>query len=401
MIEFSPELRAELATIGNIIDGAKLLAALEAFIGRFMILPSEEAQDLIALWVLHTHAIEAAWATPYLRIVSAAPASGKSQLLEILAALSRRGWYAVNPSVAVLYRKIDAQQPTLLLDEMDNYPLDDRRDALAVLNAGYKRGARIDRCREKGDLQSFSAYCPKAYAGLDTGPLPDTLLSRSITIRPERRLASEEVEMWIGQRTEPEAVPLRERCEAWAEQNVHGLASMKPELPEGMHSRPAEVWWALLNIADRIGGDWPERVRTAWRVLSTGGDATDEIPERTRLLLDIRQVLGLRRSIGTHELLNSLNQCFPESPWGAMNRNEGMADRQLATRLRPFKVKPKKVRVDGQPKPVRGYHAEDLGAAFDRYLQETEQAEHGEHSASDVELDVPNVPDVPSAAVGA
>ena len=44
--------------------------------------------------------------------------------------------------MAVLYRKIDRHSATLLLDEMDNYPLDDRRDALSVLNAGYKRGAR-------------------------------------------------------------------------------------------------------------------------------------------------------------------------------------------------------------------------------------------------------------------
>jgi hypothetical protein len=73
----------------------------------------------------------------------------------------------VNPSVAVLYRKIDRQMPTLLLDEMDNYPVDERPDALSVLNAGYKRGATIDRCRENGDLESFSASCPKGYAGLD------------------------------------------------------------------------------------------------------------------------------------------------------------------------------------------------------------------------------------------
>jgi hypothetical protein len=125
----------------------------------------------------------------------------------------RRGWHAINPSVAVLYRKIDRDAPTLLLDELDNYPLDERRDALAVLNAGYKRGARVDRCKENGELQSFSCYCPKAYAGIDSRQLVDTLLSRSITIRLERRLPTEPVEMWIGQLTEHQAVPLRERCE--------------------------------------------------------------------------------------------------------------------------------------------------------------------------------------------
>jgi putative DNA primase/helicase len=109
------------------------------------VLPSQRVADLLALWILHTHTHEMAWATPYLRITSATAESGKTLLMEILAELTRRGWHAINPSVAVLYRKIDRDAPTLLLDEMDNYPLDDRRDALAVLNAGYKRGAKVDR----------------------------------------------------------------------------------------------------------------------------------------------------------------------------------------------------------------------------------------------------------------
>ena len=178
----------------------------------------------------------------------------KTQLLEILATLVRRGWHAVNPSVAVLYRKIDRQMPTLLLDEMDNYPVDERRDALSVLNAGYKRGATIDRCRENGDLESFSAYCPKGYAGLDKNQIVDTLLSRSITIRLEKRLPTESVEMWIGQLTEHQAEPLRERCEAWAAQSVAALYGSEPKLPPGMINRAAEVWWALLAIADLVGG---------------------------------------------------------------------------------------------------------------------------------------------------
>jgi 5S rRNA maturation endonuclease (ribonuclease M5) len=106
---------------------AELLDEIRGFIVRFVVLPSDAAADLLALWVLHTHAFEAFWATPYLRVTSATPDSAKTLLLEVLASITRRGWHEVNPSTAVLYRKIDRQQPTLLLDEMDNYPLDDRR----------------------------------------------------------------------------------------------------------------------------------------------------------------------------------------------------------------------------------------------------------------------------------
>src|SRR5262245_11659485 len=101
-------------------DGLQLAADIRGFITRYMVLPSSEVADLLTLWILHTWTFKAAWATPYLRIVSATPESGKTLLMEILSSLSRNGWHAVNPSPAVLYRKVDASAPTLLLDEIDN-----------------------------------------------------------------------------------------------------------------------------------------------------------------------------------------------------------------------------------------------------------------------------------------
>jgi hypothetical protein len=374
-----------------VIDGAELLREIREFIGRFVVLPSDEAADLLALWVLHTHAFEAAWATPYLRITSAAPSSGKTLLLEVLAAICRNGWHAINPSVAVLYRKIDRQQPTLLLDELDNYPLDDRRDALAVLNGGYKRGARVDRCKENGDLESFNAFCPKAYAGLDKRQLVDTLLSRSITIRLEKRLASEDVDMWIAPLTEPEAIPLRNRCEWWAAQNREGLALHKPTLPDGLINREAEVWWALLAIAELADRDWPDRARRAAMELTAGGDDTDDAPDQVRLLLDIRDAFGDEITISTASLLGHLNG-LDESPWGARRRGEGLDARGLAKMLRPFKIKPRSVRAEGGSK---GYRLEQFEDAFSRHLPEVAQAAQAAQPAPHMDCDVPDVPDVP------
>jgi Protein of unknown function (DUF3631) len=327
-------------------------------------------------------------------VVSAAPSSGKTLLLEVLATVCRNGWHTINPSVAVLYRKIDRQQPTVLLDEIDNYPLDERRDALAVLNAGYKPGATIDRCTDSGELQSFSAFCAKAYAGIDRRQLVDTLLSRSITIRLARRLATEEREMWITHLVEPDANRLRDRCEAWANGHIAELSVMTPALPNGMVNRAVEVWWVLLNIADLVGGDWPDRARSAWRVLSTGGDETDEVPDQLRLLADIRDAFGDERTISTDNLLAHLNE-LDESPWGARRRGEGLDARGLARMLRPFKVRPKKVRAaDGV---LQGYHLDSFEETFARHLPEAEQAEQAEHPALGPERNVPDVLDVPDS----
>ena len=343
---------------GPAVDTAELLDEVRMFVRRFVVLPTDGTGDLIALWVLHTHAIGAAWASPYLRVTSAAPDSGKTLLLEILAVVCRRGWHAVNPSSAVLYRKVDRDTPTLLLDEMDNFPIEDRRDALAILNTGYKRGATVDRCKENGDLQSFVAYCPKAYAGLDVSSIVPALLSRSITIRMEKKISTERVDMWIAPLVEPEAIRLRERCEAWADQHTEALTEHQPDLL-GLINRAAEVWWALLAIAEVAGEDWHARAKAAVKEFTTGGDDTDDVPAPVQLLLDIRDAFGDRAG-DVHEGSARGPQSAGRVPMGRSSQGRGPRrprPRAHAPALQDQVEDGQGPRRDGQglpPRPVRG-----------------------------------------------
>jgi hypothetical protein len=380
-------------------DGRQLLDDIRSFIRRYVVLPTvvDDADlvgDLLALWVLHTHTFEASWATPYLRITSATPESAKTLLLEILAAICRDGWHAVNPSVAVLYRKVDADRPTLLPDEMDNYPLSDRKDALAVLNAGYKRGARVPRCNEKGELCEFSCYCPKAYAGLDNESLVPTLLSRSITIRMETKRRSETVERWIGPLVEDAVTELYDRCETWALENLGMLTDRQPDLLD-LQNRRAEVWWPLLAIGEHVGGEWLERAQVAAMTLGTGGDDADTPSPQVQLLTDIKSAFGSEKTIFTQALIEHLND-LEESPWGARRKGEGLDGRGLARMLRPFKIKSKQVRVG--ERTAKGYHLDQFEDAFDRHLppvpEKGKHAEHGKHPAPVAKPDVSDVSDV-------
>jgi len=57
---------------------------------------------VLAAWVFHTHAIEAADRTPYLNISSPQKRSGKTLLLELLAPLVRQPWFTSNATTAAL-----------------------------------------------------------------------------------------------------------------------------------------------------------------------------------------------------------------------------------------------------------------------------------------------------------
>ncbi len=168
---------------------------VEAFVRRFMDLGDDEAL-VVALWVIHTYVFEQFMATPYLSITSPLIECGKSRLLEVIELLCKSSWRVLNPSEAVLYRKLNLDKSTLLLDEVDTIfhaQAGDKYEHLrSLLNAGIRAGAKVPRCATPtgSKIIEYDVFCPKAITGI--GTLPDSLVSRSIPIRLERRIRTPE-----------------------------------------------------------------------------------------------------------------------------------------------------------------------------------------------------------------
>src|SRR3954462_1024148 len=103
------------------IDGAALLDRLHAIITKYVILPTPEAVDAVALWIAASHA-QTAWAhAPRLVIRAPEKRCGKSRLLDIVEGCCHAPLIPVNASPAAVYRAIGAGEgpPTLLVDEAD------------------------------------------------------------------------------------------------------------------------------------------------------------------------------------------------------------------------------------------------------------------------------------------
>jgi hypothetical protein len=95
-----------------------VLHDVRVFLLLYVVLTDAQAM-LVTLWIAMTHAIDAFDFAAYLHITSPVPECGKSRLLEVLEPLVAQPWKTSRVSAAVLMRKIDAQHPTLLLDESD------------------------------------------------------------------------------------------------------------------------------------------------------------------------------------------------------------------------------------------------------------------------------------------
>lgn len=234
--------------------GQLILDDVRTFIRRFVVLDEHQA-DAVTLWAAHTHVFDAFGCTPYLAISSPEKRSGKTRLLEVLELLVREPVATANISDAALFRVIEKRKPTLLIDEVDalfGKKARDREEFRGMINAGYRRGATTHRMggRNNTELQTFSVYCPKAFAGIGNC-LPDTITDRAIPIRLKRRTRDKPVERFRRREVEPEGHSLRDRVADWAEPNHDYLAAYRPKLPDELDDRAQDVWEPLLALADQ------------------------------------------------------------------------------------------------------------------------------------------------------
>src|SRR5690606_7985564 len=152
--------------------GAALLDDVREFVGRFCVLPSEHALVTVTLWIAHTHMARHFHTTPRLALLSPEPGSGKTRVLEVLFLLVAVPMFMFGASAAAIFRKLAVATHTLLFDEIDatftkRGKDDANEDVRALLNVGYKRGAKIPRCvGPKHDVQDFPVFAPVAMAGL-------------------------------------------------------------------------------------------------------------------------------------------------------------------------------------------------------------------------------------------
>ena len=355
--------------VNAVLSGEAILNDIHDFVGRFVAYPSEDAHIAHTLWIGHTHLMEVWDSTPRLAAISPEPECGKTRVLEISEVLVPRPVESVNVTPAYLFRKVadEAGRPTILYDEIDTVfgpKAKDNEEIRGLLNAGHRRHAMAGRCVVRGKIietEEIPAYCAVAMAGI--GDLPDTIMGRSIILRMRRRAPSETVEPWRRRMYYQEGNALRERISAWAGMVEEELMGYWPPMPDGVEDRSADVWEALLSVADKAGGEWPNRARVACVALvAESREGTPSLG--VRLLKDLKEVFGNEDHLSTNTILFKLYE-IEEAPWAEL-RGRPLDARGLANRLKPYKVKPKGVRIGEQT--LRGYYAKDLWDSWERYL---------------------------------
>jgi putative DNA primase/helicase len=347
------------------VDGAALLDALRAHFKRYVVLP-EHADTALALWTLNTWTFESFDIAPYLSITSPTRRCGKTVLMTMLYWLCRRGKKSDSMSKPAIYRSVDTERPTLVLDEV-GWVLDPRDERQGILCGGFERNGFVEVCEGEGasiTTRLFSTFCPKAFGLI--GQLTATLTDRSIVIPMRRKMPTEKAER-LRRRDTDEHVQLRQKCLRWANDNAAVLAQMTPPMLSTLNDRANDLWEPLLAIADRAGGEWPDRARAAALALSGNGAAGGD-NQGVELLGDVRKVFDAGQAVDMPTKALTTALCADEEhPWATYSKGEPITDRQLARLLKPFGIVSTTVHPLGAPH-AKGYRRADFEDAWARYL---------------------------------
>jgi hypothetical protein len=349
------------------VDGSELLTAIADHVCWHVILPAHAA-EAIALFVVYTHAHDAAEHSPILTVESPEKRCGKTTLASLLALLAARPLPVSNISTSAVFRTIEKYAPTLIIDEGDTF-LRENEEMRGILNSGHNRStAFVVRCEgDDHEPRLFTTWCAKAIFLI--GSPPDTLRDRSVVVRLRRKKPGETV---LRLRNRAEIFhELQSKAARWARDHLDSLRACEPEMPVGLNDRAEDNWRILLAIADEAGGPWRTKAREAARALSSDGtiDDSEMASAGTLILRDTQMVFNGRgaTSIGSLELIEGLCE-LPEAPWSEWRHGRPITGRGLAKLLKPFDIRPRHSRTGST------YERRSFEDAWQRYLDDDDSA---------------------------
>lgn len=360
-------------------DGMRVLSSIRAVIKRYVAIGEAETLFL-ALWILHTYALEVADHTPYVNISAPVKQCGKSTLLDVLAGLVAKGVRVSSMSASFLFRVLDLYSPTLLIDEVSAWLNGPNMGELrGILNDGFSRKGRVGRIEStsRGGAAEyhpkyFRVWGAKALSGIGRS-LGDELTDRSVPVRLTRASDEERLRLSKLRATtyEREAGVLRRRCARWVLDSLESLRDAQPELPASLSGRQQDIWQPLLAIADLIDPTIGREARDA----ATGLHNRPALGLREQLLADLLDIFAQARPASgfmqTEYLIRSLTE-RDDRPWGDMpDKHRPITARDLSMLLKDFDIESTRPRGSGR----RGYAVAAFAEAWNKYLSDSESKE--------------------------
>ncbi|HOJ07292.1 MAG: hypothetical protein DAHOPDDO_02131 [Ignavibacteriaceae bacterium] len=238
-----------------------LFNKIRDYLKKYVFIDNQNVYDLLSIWIIGTYVFRIFRHYPYVHI-QAEKGSGKSHLFEIIKPLCFNGAMYVTLTTATLFRDVDRNSRTLLLDEIEDFKKYNKpgfNDLMSILNSGYAKSGDVARSRsgKKGGIEKYKTYSPKMFAGIND--INATLDSRTIKIQMKRKLEEEKLERYIdNQSLQTFHQTLRNDLYNFALHYAPEINSRYPVTDsantylKNFDSRRYDIWAPMFIIADVI-----------------------------------------------------------------------------------------------------------------------------------------------------
>jgi len=361
----SNRLTEEIDPFAGSVDGEILLDDIERIINSHLILP-QRAAEALTLWCLSTYCIDYFRIFPKLFIFSPTRRCGKTTTLEVISGFTKRSLLVSGITPAVIFRIIEKEQPTLIIDEADQHLKYASGDMTSILNSGHtKSSAYISRCQPKTfDTERFSTWAPMVIAAI--GTLQSTIMDRSITI-PLQRMANQQKHLIskVPYDFVDKMLIYRQKLLKWSQDNEAKCKANIITPPDIGNDRAQDNWTPLFTISALICPRWVTKCENAYKLLEARKESSDP---HDLLLKDIQAILQScsDKNITSEDLIAALI-ADSDSLWTEYSSGKAITPRGLAALLKDFGIKPKTIRQGNNPNK-RGYDVSDFDDAFKRYI---------------------------------
>jgi hypothetical protein len=377
-----------------VLDLAPLLDEIVIELSRYVVAPLPMLHT-VALWIVFAHLVHREELriniSPRLAIQAPDIECGKSVLMEAISCGVPRPDLVGSTTASSVFRSIQSDKPTLLIDEVDLLLANGRNLELhEVLNTGHRRSGawvrRVDNLPDGSRVPTrYNCFAAIATAGIKE--LPRSLQNRSIVVFLQRAIAGE-VKEHLVEGESGALITVRRKLIRWAE-DLRELPDVNR--PRELANRKGDNWHLLRRIAALAGDDWKARALEA-ATGSTSASPPTSTGALTELLDAIWRVFAasnLERML-TQDIVAAMLD-LDEDKWRYVNNGKPVNPYYLRDLLKD--VIPRSTELDrarrwkpsSNPKgnPQWGYAKAHLTDAWLRYLAKKPPGEEDHEQESE------------------
>lgn len=326
----------------------------------------EPLKVAFVLWVIFTYLTDISDFAPIAWITAPEKQCGKSTLLGLFERVVNKPMTFTDITKAVLFRIMESNKPTLLIDEID-VSLKDNKDISQVINSGYSRHApyvpRINNDKG-GAVERFNVFGAKVFSGI--GETKDTFSSRAIRFELRRKTNNDKVK-----RTNNKTLPytktevIRQKIKRWSMDYKEQVKAVDTPLLN-INDREFDKWEILLQIATVLGV-YDRAVTACLTICKHDGEQSHNIA----LLQDVRDVFLIDK-LSQKDLLEKLT-ADESLQWATHNNGMALTQYQLGKMLKSFNITTQSIRF-GQD-VIKGYKRQQFDEVFNIYLPKKQDDE--------------------------